>query len=104
MYVGAISYLIYDPFLFIYHHYINPDWFNAVLSLKELELKSVNTSQDIITNTLEKMKASNQAQSGLFRLSSLVPSVLILPTLIALVSLVFIKRKSKPISNPGTIQ
>ena len=35
VFVGAISYLIYDPYLFVYHHYINPDWFISVLDLKE---------------------------------------------------------------------
>jgi hypothetical protein len=41
------------------------------------------------------MKVSNVAQSGLFRLSTLVPSVLILPILIALISIIFIRGKGK---------
>ncbi len=93
IFVAAISYLIYDPFLYVYHHFINPEWFASVLNLKETELKAINISEDKILNTLQEMKDSNIAQSGLFRLSTFIPSVLILPTLIALVSLVFIRKK-----------
>lgn len=95
IYVGTISYLIYDPFLFTYHHYINPDWFNSVLELKEIELKAANVPQETIMDFLQKMKDSNVAQSGLFTLSTLVPSVFIMPTLIALISIPFVKRKAK---------
>lgn len=93
VFVGAVSYIIYEPFLYIYHHNINPEWFNSVLNLKEIELKAENLSQDEITETLQKMKASNVAQSGFFKLSTLIPSVIIIPMLIALFSLLFIKSK-----------
>jgi len=93
IFVGTISYLIYDPFLYMYHHYINPEWFTSVLNLKEAELKATHIPEDKIIDTLQKMKVSNVAQSGLFRLSTLVPSVLIIPTLIALISIVFIRGK-----------
>lgn len=95
IFVSAVSYLIYDPFLYVYHQYINPEWFNAVLDLKEIELKAANASQETILNTLQKMKDSNIAQTGLYRLSSFLPSVIILPTLIALISIVFIRAKPK---------
>jgi hypothetical protein len=95
IFVGAISYLIYDPFLYVYHHYINPEWFNAVLNLKEFELKKVNESPERIMVILQKMKDSNIAQSGLFRLSTLVPSVFIMPTLIALISIVFMRGENQ---------
>lgn len=91
--IGAISYLVYDPFLFLYHHYINPDWFSSVVSLKESELRAEQFSEEKIIEIVQKMKNTNVAQADLFRLSSLVPSVLIIPTLIALLSLVFIKAK-----------
>ena len=35
IYVSAISYLIYNPYLYAYHHFINPEWYTAVLDLKE---------------------------------------------------------------------
>lgn len=93
VFVSAISFLIYDPFLYVYHHYINPEWFTSVLYLKETELNAATIPQDKIMDTLKKMKNSNIAQSKLFSLSALVPTVFILPTLIALFSVVFIKKK-----------
>lgn len=90
--VGAISYLIYDPFLYIYHHYINPTWFDAVLNLKENELKLANNAREKIIETLQMMKKTNIAQSGFYRLATLIPSVIIIPTLVALISILFIKR------------
>ncbi|WP_092895012.1 DUF4199 domain-containing protein [Algoriphagus aquimarinus] len=95
IFVSAISYLIYNPFLYTYHHFINPDWFGAVLNLKEVELTAVNVPQEEITATLENMKTSSVAQADLFRLSSLIPSVVVIPTLVALLSLIFIKNKVK---------
>lgn len=91
--VGSISYLIYDPFLYVYHHYINPEWFSSVIALKENELKHAHVSENKILENINTMKNSDVAQADLFRLSSLVPSVLIIPTLIALFSLIFIKVK-----------
>ncbi|MDI9257906.1 DUF4199 domain-containing protein [Flavobacterium sedimenticola] len=93
IFVGAVSFLIYDPFLYLYHNYINPEWFTAVLNLKEVELKASDVSQIEITNTLQKMSNANINQSGIFKLSTLIPSVIIIPTLIALVSNIFIRVK-----------
>ncbi|NQX97077.1 MAG: hypothetical protein HRT73_04240, partial [Flavobacteriales bacterium] len=74
-------------------NYINPDWFNSVLTLKEIDLNAVNIPHDKIVETLQKMKDSNVSQPGLFRLSTAIPSVIIIPTLIALISLIIVKRK-----------
>ncbi|MFT5754108.1 MAG: hypothetical protein ACI924_001335 [Flavobacterium sp.] len=63
-----------------------------MLNLKEAELKATNTSEGKIIDTLQKIEASNVAQSGFFRLPTMVPSVLIIPTLI---SIVFIRGKGK---------
>ena len=91
--VGAISFIIYDPFLYVYHHYINPGWYNAVVALKENELKAVNTPASEINTTMQNMRTSNVAQSGMFRLSALIPSVVIIPLLIALLSYLFVRNK-----------
>ncbi|MCP2025126.1 hypothetical protein L1276_000266 [Flavobacterium sp. HSC-32F16] len=93
VFVGFISYLIYDPFLYIYHHYINPDWYNAVLNLKESDLIAGHTQPNKITAILKEMKTSPTAQADLFRVSAAIPSVIILPVLISLISLIFIKNK-----------
>lgn len=98
VFVGFIPYLIYDPFLYIYHHYINPDWYNAVLNLKETGLIAAHIPQNKITAILKEMKTSPLAQAGLFRLSTAIASVIILPVLIALISLIFIRNKIKNIT------
>ncbi len=94
LWIGLLSYLIYEPYLYTYHNFINPDWFSYVLDLKETELKAINTSTQKITETLQQMIEANAQQNGIFKLSTFIPSVVILPTLIALVSLVFIKKKA----------
>lgn len=89
--IGFVSFIIYEPFLYVYHHFINPDWFDAVLTLKEIELKLANIPEMEIAQVLGKMKTSSTAQAKLFRLSTLIPSVIIIPSIIALISLIFIK-------------
>lgn len=92
--VSAVSYVIYQPYLYVYHNYINPEWFTAVLMLKETTLKSANLPAEEIQGALEKLKLSNASQSGMFRLSTLIPSVIVIPLIIALISVLFIKNRS----------
>ncbi|PJJ84183.1 DUF4199 family protein [Mucilaginibacter auburnensis] len=89
--VAAISFVIYEPFLYVYHHHINPEWYNAVLTLKETELKAANTPAPEIARTLQQMRTSGVAQADLFRLSAIIPSVIILPLLITLLSYAFVR-------------
>jgi Protein of unknown function (DUF4199) len=93
VFVSLISFLIYDPFLFVYHNYINPTWFNAVLDLHESTLKASNKDASEIAKQLDLEKAMNARQSGLFQLMPMLASVVILPTIIALLSLIFIRKK-----------
>lgn len=93
VYVGLISYVIYQPFLYAYHHYINPTWFDAVLNLKKSELESGNFSSQDITSTLNKMKDRNLLQDKVYSISTFVASVIILPTFISLLSLLYIREK-----------
>jgi len=92
--VGAISYIIYSPFIYLYHNVINPQWFDSVLALKEVELKAANVSAELIAEQLQAMKDSSTANAQMFELSSLIPSAIVLPILISLISLVFIRNKS----------
>ena len=92
--ISLVAYIFYEPFLYLYHNSINPSWFNAVLELKEKELIAKNISIEIIQNTLEKMKSGNNIQSGFFSLSSLIPSVIILPTLSSILSYIVLKSKT----------
>jgi hypothetical protein len=93
VFVGLISFIIYDPFLYIYHQFINPDWFGSVLDLKQAELVAANTDPEVMSGQLQKMRESNVAQSQLFRLGALIPSVIVIPAFIALISLAFVRTK-----------
>ena len=93
IYVSAISFIIYAPFIYCYHNYVNPDWFNFVLDLKKEELICTNMPKTQIDTILNEMKIANDAQNKLFRLSALIPSVIIIPSIIALFSLVFTRNK-----------
>jgi len=91
--IGAVSFLIYNPFLYFYHNVVNPEWFTAVLSLKELELTAANISPEVITEQLETMKNSSIANAGMFQVSSIIASVIVIPVLISFITLLFIKHK-----------
>jgi Protein of unknown function (DUF4199) len=95
IFVGLISFLIYEPFLFAYHNYINPTWFNAVLELHENTLKASGIAVEDIARQLDLEKAMNAKQAGLFKLAPFIASVIALPIIIALISLIFIKSKKK---------
>jgi hypothetical protein len=95
IFVALISFIIYDPFLYAYHHYINPQWFDSVLSLKENDLKANHFAQEKIVEELQKMRSSGVAQAGLYRPSAAIASVLLVPILIAFLSLIFVKSKRK---------
>jgi uncharacterized membrane protein YhdT len=92
--IGAVSFVIYNPFLYLYHHVINPDWFNAVLALKEIELTKGGLAQDLIAAQLEVMRNSPVAQAKMFQLSSMIASVLVIPILISFITLLFIKKNN----------
>jgi Protein of unknown function (DUF4199) len=93
IFVGLISFLIYDPFLYAYHNYINPTWFNAVLELHANTLKASGMAAEDIAKQLDLEKNMNAKQAGLFKLGPFVASVIVLSTLIALISFLFIKSK-----------
>jgi hypothetical protein len=95
IFVGLISFLIYDPFLYVYHNYINPTWFNAVIDLHEKTLNASGIDAVEIAKQLDLEKANNLKQSGLFKLAPFISSVIVLPILIALISLIFIRNAKK---------
>jgi hypothetical protein len=95
VYISLISFLIYDPFLWFYHHVINPQWFDAVVRLKDFELKSANIDPRVIAEHLQAMRNSGTARAGLFRLSAMIPSIIVLPLVVSLLTLVFIRRRKK---------
>jgi Protein of unknown function (DUF4199) len=91
--VGLISFLIYDPFLYVYHNYVNPTWFESVLNLHKSTLEALNTDPTEIARQLELEKANNDKQAGLYKFAPFMASVIVLPTIIALISLIFVQNK-----------
>ena len=93
--VGLISTVIYSPFLYLYHNYINPEWFNAVVSLAETKLIALKTDPNIIAQKIQKMKADNLLQNSIFKLEAIIPSGIIMPIIVSLLSLIFIRNSKK---------
>jgi hypothetical protein len=44
--INFISFLIYTPFLLVYHHLINPDWLKYLLAFEETELIAKNVPEE----------------------------------------------------------
>jgi hypothetical protein len=93
VFMGCISFVIYDPFLYTYHHFINPDWYASVLQLEEEKMRLKLLSDIEIHAELSKLGDSSVAKAGLFQISSLVASAVVIPILSALLSLIFIRNK-----------
>lgn len=89
--IRAISFIIYDPFLYVYHHYINPEWYSAVLSLNQLKMNTNAMLNSEIADALQKMKDSDIAKAALLRLSALISSVIVVPVVISFLLMIFIK-------------
>lgn len=93
--VGFIGYVVQAPYLYFYHNVINPDWFDAVVALEKKNMLVKNISSEEIQIKTQAMIIKNQAQNKLFNMSAFIPSVLILPLLISLLSFIFIKKPQK---------
>lgn len=96
--VGIVAQVLYAPFLYAYHTYINPDWFSFVLATKQTELEAAGKEAPAIAAELARMKAAQAQRQGLF--SGFLPAAIILPGLVALLSLLFVRNRvaSEPAS------
>ena len=97
--VGLVSYVLYHPFLYVYHEFINPDWYEAVIALQRKNLSAAGASQENIETTVAALRARNAAGSGLFSLGPFIASVLVVPALIALLSFLFIRNRPAAMAN-----
>lgn len=91
--IGIVSSLIYSPFLYYYHNYVNPEWFNSVLTLAETKLIEIKTEPQVIAEKIQKLKENNLLQKPMFNMGAVIPSVIIMPILISLLSIIFIKKR-----------
>ena len=89
--IGLISMIIAVPFTEIYHLYINPEWFDAVLRLKEQQMSEAGATQSEIVSQLERMKANNTVLNSV--IGAFAFGGLIFPALVSLFSYIFIRNK-----------
>jgi hypothetical protein len=87
--VGLVSILISSPFIEIYHHFMNPEWFDAVLRLQEESMLSSGASEGEIAARLEQMRAGNTTLNSV--MSAYISGGIIFPAIVSLVSIPFIK-------------
>lgn len=87
--VGVVAELVYRPYLALYHAYLNPTWFSYVLALKRTELVAAGQQAAAITAELARLESNHARQAGVF--SGFWVSALVLPALVALLSLLFIR-------------
>jgi hypothetical protein len=88
--VNVIGTIVYNPFLYAYHTFINPLWQKFALDLMEKNLIAQNIEKSIIDQTLV---AFANSSSFLSQLTGGVIAGIILGVLIALVSLIFIRNQ-----------
>lgn|GEM_PF-3404494 len=89
--MGCIAYVIYNPFLYTYHHFINPNWYASVLQLEEEKMRLASLPEIQIHAQLTKMGQSSVANPGLFQFSTFLASAVIVPVLSALLSMIFVR-------------
>lgn len=57
--VVLISFPISSSFLWIYHHYINPNWFEFILVYEQNSLLRAGVSAEEIASRIDKLRAGN---------------------------------------------
>jgi hypothetical protein len=57
--VALISFPISSSFLWIYHHYINPNWFEFILDYEQNSLLRAGVSEGEIASRLDLLRAGN---------------------------------------------
>jgi hypothetical protein len=91
--VNLLSFLIYIPFLIVYHQFINPNWLRYVLELKEKELAAQNVEPDKIKAMLNGIaSASNDFD---LMVSGFIVGVLIFGVVFSLLTIPVIRSKTK---------
>ena len=91
--VGMVSVLISTPFIEIYHNFINPEWFNAVLRVQENKMVEAGVSLSDINARLEQLRAGNTIYNAV--LNAVVFGGIVFPAIISTISLIIIRNKKK---------
>lgn len=95
--IGLVSMIIAVPFTEIYHLYINPEWFDAVLRIQEQQMIDAGISQSEVRHTLESMEENNTALNSM--IGAFAFGGLIFPALVSMISYTFIRTNKKDIQN-----
>jgi hypothetical protein len=85
--VTFVSFLIHTPFLYIYHHFINPDWLKYKLEFNEQVLRSHNVPAEKIKEILESINDYNMIFGGL------IVGVFVMGIIFSLLTIPFIRSK-----------
>jgi hypothetical protein len=96
--VAVMAELFYRPYLALYHTYLNPEWFSFVLALKQSELLATGHSAIATAAKLAQFQAAHVRQAGVF--SGFWVSALVLPALVALLTLPLLPNRPKALTQP----
>lgn len=88
--LNLISFLIYTPFLILYHHFINPEWLEYLVKFTEEELLQKNASAETIKVSLEQVRKLSTDINHIA--SGLIFGVLVLGSVFSLISAFIVKR------------
>ncbi|GAA3997818.1 hypothetical protein GCM10022408_05720 [Hymenobacter fastidiosus] len=93
--VAIVAELVYRPYLALYHNWLNPEWFSFVLALKRAELLAAGRNAAAIAAELARLQATHARPAGVF--SGFWISALVLPALVALLTLPFLRNRPKAV-------
>ncbi|GAB4475596.1 MAG: hypothetical protein OHK0057_23530 [Thermoflexibacter sp.] len=83
--VGLITYLIHVPYMYVYHNFINPDWFDAIVTLRKHNMEAQDIPKAQIQLKIEQMIKTNKINNKVFSMGAFLFSVIIIPAFTTLV-------------------
>lgn len=93
--VGIVSITVSAPFIEIYHLYINPEWFDAVLRVQERQMLDSGANPEEIISRLERMEANNTTINSV--LGAFAFGGILFPAVVSFLSLIIIRNKKKDV-------
>lgn len=91
--VSLIAWVIYTPFLILYHHVINPDWLDYVLEFQKRTMIEANTAAGDIDERIERIRAGST--DIMHAVNGLIFGVIILGSIISSISFALVKMGAK---------
>jgi hypothetical protein len=94
--VALISFPISTAFLWIYHHYVNPNWLAYILAYEQESMARAGVSAGEISSHLDRLRAGN---SDFAQLVGGLVGTLILGLILSFIFSLILRRKSAAVSN-----